>query len=336
MKFKRMFSTIDTHSGGQPTRTVIGGIPYIPGKTINDKVQYLKENEDWIRKILVNEPRGNSIMSGVILTEPCTPGADIGFIFIEAGGYLPMCGHDIIGACTALVETGIIKPVEPYTHIKIDTPAGTIKAKVKVENNSAKEVAFTNIPSFVFAQSLVFYVPSIGTITADIAYGGCYHAIIQAEELGLKIKPEESSHITYLANLIKDSINERIKVTHPEKPYVNEITHICFSAPASNPKAHLKNAVVVEPSGIDRSPSGTGSSANMASLYMKGELKIGEDFIHESIIGTLYKCRILEETKVKDIPAVITEITSSAYVTGMHTFFIDPDDPIQDGFYIGQ
>ena len=152
MRFKRMLTTVDTHTAGNPTRTVIGGIPYIPGHTVSEKMLYLKNNMDWIRKILVHEPRGNDVMSSVIITEPCTPGADFGVIFAEVGGYLPMCGHDTIGVCTTLVETGMVVPVEPYTYINLDTPAGVVKAKVLVENGVAKEVSFTNVPSFVFAR----------------------------------------------------------------------------------------------------------------------------------------------------------------------------------------
>jgi len=335
LKFKRMLTTIDTHTGGQPTRTVTSGIPHIPGKTVADKMIYLRDNEDWIRKVLVNEPRGSSIMSGVILTEPCTPQAHIGFIFIEVGGYLPMCGHDTIGACTALIESGFIKPVEPFTTIAIDTPAGLVNVKVKVEKGSVREVSFVNVPSFVFADNIVTYVPVFGDIKVNVSYGGNYYAIVEAEQFGFKIKPGEASDIVKAAQLVLEIINEKIKVFHPEKPFVNRITHVQFCTRPTHPEAHGKNVVVFHPGGIDRSPCGTGTSAKMAALYLNGELKKGDVFVHESIIGTLYKCRLLEETRVGGFRAIIPEITGSAYVTGMHTFVMDPNDPIQEGFQLG-
>lgn len=335
MRFKRLFTTIDTHTVGEPTRTVIGGIPYIPGKTVSEKMLYLKENEDWIRKILMYEPRGNEVMSGVILTEPCTPGADIGIIFIEVGGYLPMCGHDTIGVSTALIETGIIKPVEPYTCINLDTPAGLVRVKVRVEDNVAKEVTFTNVPAFVFAQDIEINVPGLGNIKLDICYGGNYYAIVQASDCGVKVRPEEARKIIELGNRIKAAVNKKIKVYHPEKPFITEVTHVEFSDFPTHPEATIKNAVVIPPGAIDRSPCGTGTSAKMASLYAKGKLKLNELFVHESIIGTIFKCRVLEETKIGDFPAIIPEVTGQAYVTGIHTFVIDPDDPITEGFQLG-
>lgn len=335
MRFNRMFTTVDTHTGGEPTRTIIGGIPYIQGKTVSDKMLYLQEKEDWIRQTLMLEPRGNDVMSGVILTEPCTPGADLGVIFTEVGGYLPMCGHDTIGVCTALIETGIIKPVEPFTFITLDTPAGIVKAKVKVEDNIAKEVTFCNIPSFVFGKDIEVEVPSLGKFIVDIAYGGNYYAIVRAGDFDIQVKPAEMQKIILTAKLIKAAINEQIKVFHPERDFINEVTHVEFSAPPTHPEAHLKNAVVIPDGSIDRSPCGTGSSAKLATLYAKGKLKINEEFVHESIIGSIFKCRVVEETTVGEFNAVITEITGNAFVTGMHTFVIDPEDPLLHGFKLG-
>lgn len=335
MRFKRMFNTVDTHTVGEPTRTVVGGIPYIPGKTISEKMLYMKENEDWIRKILMHEPRGNEVMSGVILTEPCAKGADIGVIFIEVGGYLPMCGHDTIGVSTALIETGIIKPVEPYTDITLDTPAGLIKVKVKVEGGVAREVTFKNVPAFVFARDVEVEIPSIGKISTDICFGGNYFALVQADDLNVEIEKDQAKKIVELGVKVREAVNSQIKVYHPEKPFIDTVTHVVISAPPTHPEATLKNATVIPPGSIDRSPCGTGSSAKMASLYSRGELHLGEKFVHESIINTIFKCRLLEETKVGDFKAVVPEITGSAYVTGINTLVLDPDDPVQEGFQLG-
>jgi proline racemase len=335
MRFKRMFSTVDTHTAGEPTRTIIGGIPYLPGKTVSEKMLYLRDNEDWIRKILMFEPRGNDVMSGAVLTEPCMDGADIGVIYMEVGGYLPMCGHDTIGVSTALIETGMIKPVEPFTCINLETPAGLVRVRVRVEDGVAKEVTFTNVPAFVFARDLEVEVPDCGRISLDIAYGGNYYAIVKASDCGLNVSKDQAKKLVEVGNRIKDAVNRKVRVYHPEKSFIDEVTHVEFSDAPLQPEATMRNAVVIPPGAIDRSPCGTGTSAKMASLYAKGKLKLQEEFVHESIIGTIFKGRVLEETKVGQFDAVIPEITGRAYVTGMHTFVIDPDDPLTEGFQLG-
>ena len=171
MKFQKLFTTIDTHTGGNPTRTVISGLPDLKGKTMSEKMLYMKEHYDWIRKFLMNEPRGHSVMSGALIVGPCDPKADVGVIYIETGGYLPMCGHDTIGCCTALIEAGLVEAKEPYTFINLDTPAGLVEVKVKVVNGKAKEVTFANIPSFLL-KSIEVDVEGIGKVKCDIAYGG--------------------------------------------------------------------------------------------------------------------------------------------------------------------
>lgn len=335
MRFRRMFNTVDTHTGGEPTRTIVGGMPPIPGKTMGEKMLYLRDEMDWVRQCLMYEPRGNEVMSGVVLTEPCHPEADIGVIFIEVGGYLPMCGHDTIGVSTALIETGIIEPQEPYTQINLDTPAGLVRTKVKVENHVAKEVTFTNIPSFVFALDVPIEIPQFGKITVDISYGGNYYALLPGEKVGLSLEPTQGREIVRLGNLIREAVNEQIQVHHPEQPFIDQVTHVEFYGPPSHGEATLKNAVVIPPGAIDRSPCGTGTSAKLATLYLRGELGIGEAFVHESIIGSLFHCQILEETQVGTFTAVIPEISGSAFVTGLHTFVIDPDDPFPKGFQLG-
>lgn len=246
-----------------------------------------------------------------------------------------MCGHDTIGACTALIESGIVKPVEPFTTIAIDTPAGLVNVKVRVEMGYAREVSFTNVPSFVFADNIVVYMPGFGDIKVNVSYGGNYYAIVEAEQFGFKIKPSEASCIINAAQLLLEIINYKIKVFHPEKPFINKITHVQFCTKPTHPEAHGKNVVVFQPGGIDRSPCGTGTSAKMAALYLKGDLKKGDVYIHESIIGTLYRCRLLKEARVGGFTGIIPEITGSAYVTGMHNFVLDPNDPIQEGFQLG-
>lgn len=334
MIIKNVFTSIDTHTGGEPTRTITGGIPYIPGDTIALKMLYLKENMDWIRTSLMFEPRGHSVMSGVILTEPKHPDADVGAIFIETGGYLPMCGHDTIGVATAMVETGMVAVTEPETFINLDTPAGLTRVRVKVENGTAKEVTFQGVPSFVFEKDFEVEVPGIGRLALDIAYGGNVYAILPAVSVGLEIKPTNATALIEKGRIIKQVVNQQVKLQHPELDFVNECTHVEFYGEPTSSEAHMQNAVILSDSGLDRSPCGTGTSAKAALMYAKGELALDEVFVNESIIGSLFSARIIEETKVGSFSAVIAEISGSAHITGMNQLFIDPDDPLKDGFLL--
>jgi len=330
-----MITTIDTHTEGEPTRTVTGGLPYIPGNTMSEKMLYLKDNLDSLRTMLVYEPRGNEVMSGAILTTPCHPDADIGVIYIEVGGYLPMCGHDTIGCCTAMIEAGIIPAEEPVTTIKLDTPAGLVTARVTVEGLSAKGVTFRNIPSFLYQKDVEVEVPGYNRILLDIAYGGNFYALVEASKLGLDIVPERAGDLIRAGIAIREAVNAQIRVRHPEKPFIEGLTHVEFYGAPTHPEAHAKNAVVIPPGSIDRSPCGTGTSAKVATLYAKGKLKMGEKFVHESILGTLFEAQIVEETKVGNLLAVIPEISGRAYVTGINQFVVDPDDPLKEGFLLG-
>jgi proline racemase len=331
-----MISTIDTHTAGEPTRTVIGGIPYIPGATMSDKMLYLKNKMDHLRTMLVYEPRGNEVMSGAILTQPCDPQADMGVIYIEVGGYLPMCGHDTIGCCTAMVEAGIVPVKEPVTTIRLDTPAGLVVATVAVDDLVAKRVTFKNIPSFLYKSDVDIEVPDYGRITLDIAYGGNFYALVEAKDLGLDIAPEEAGDLVRAGISIRKAVNDQLTVRHPERSFIEGLTHVEFYGPPAHPEAHAKNAVVIPPGSIDRSPCGTGTSAKLAAIHAKGEWKVGQEFVHESIIGTLFRARIVEETKVGKLPAVLPEITGSAYVTGINQFVVDPADPLKKGFLLGR
>lgn len=333
MNFQRMFSTIDTHTGGNPTRTIISGLPKLVGETMSEKMLYMEANYDWIRKFLMNEPRGHGVMSGALLTDPCHPDADIGVIYIETGGYLPMCGHDTIGCCTALVEAGLIEVKEPFTHLNVDTPAGLIKVKIKVENGKAKEVTFANTPSFLL-KSIDIEVEGIGRIACDIAYGGNFYGIIDARKLNLPLVKENATTIIDQAITIRNAINKSVEIVHPAYPFIHGLTHIEFFTDAENPIADLKNTVVVPPGGIDRSPCGTGTSAKLATMYRNQEIGIDEEFIYESIVGTLFKARVLEETMVNEIPAVINEVTGSAWIMGMHRFFYNERDPLKEGYLL--
>ncbi|PEB38705.1 proline racemase family protein [Bacillus pseudomycoides] len=333
MRSQRVFTTIDTHTGGNPTRTLISGLPKLIGENMAEKMLHMKKEYDWIRKLLMNEPRGHDVMSGALLTDPCHPEADIGVIYIETGGYLPMCGHDTIGVCMALVESGLIPVYEPITSLKLDTPAGLVEVDISVQDGKAKEVSFCNIPAFLL-KSISVHVEGIGNVDVDIAYGGNFYAIIDGEALGLELVPENASTIIDKAIQIRNTINEKFEVIHPQYSFIKGVTHIEFYTDPTHETAHVKNTVVVPPGGIDRSPCGTGTSAKLAVLYANKKIAMQEEFVHESIVGSLFKGSVIDTTYVENIEAVVTKITGSAWLMGMHRFFYNEEDPLKEGFLL--
>ena len=334
MQSKRIFLTIDTHTVGQGTRHVVGGIPVIPGNTMSEKMLHMKEKKDWIRTLISGEPRGSKISACTILTAPCTPGTDIGVLYFEPLGWLPMCGHDTIGVGTLLVETGMVEVQEPTTEIRLDTPAGVIQLKVHVEGGKAKSVSFVNAPAFVIAHKAVVHTKEYGDITLNVSYGGNFYGIIPVSYVNLEIAPESYDALIAAANIIKPYINEQLSIAHPEKPFINQVSHIQFVGPPKTPGAYSQNCVVCTPGGIDRSPCGTGTSARCALLYRDGEIGLHQPFVHESIIGSVFSCQAIAETTVGGIPAIIPEVTGAGYLMGMSTYFLDPEDPFQQGFII--
>lgn len=336
MYFSKMIRSIDSHTGGQPTRTIIGGLPKIPGQNMVEKMAYLRDNHDAFRTFLMYEPRGNEVMSGAIITEPVNSSADVGVIYIEVGGYLPMCGHDTIGLATALVETGFVPVQEPLTTIKLDTPAGLVEAYVEVQEGKAKGVTFKNIPSFVMAQDVEIAVAELGKITLDVSYGGNVYAIVKAEDVGLILESQYAGKIISVGQKIKRAVNEQLVIQHPDKAFINNCTHVEFTTTPTSKVADYKNTVMFPPGSLDRSPCGTGTSAKAASLHARGQLSLGQSFVHESIIGTLFKVKVSGETKVGHIPAIIPEVTGRAYIMGFNNLVLDPEDPLPAGFILGK
>ncbi len=334
MKFIRSIHAIDSHTMGEPTRIIIGGIPAIPGRTMADKKQYLEDNLDHIRTAIMHEPRGHNDMFGSIITPSVAEEADFGIIFMDGGGYLNMCGHGSIGAATVAVECGMVPVQEPYTEIKMESPAGMIKARVRVEDGKARSVSVVNVPSFLFMKDMKIEVPAIGRITLDIAFGGSFFAIVSGEKLGVEIEPSSAGLLSKLGMEIRDIVNNSVEVEHPEKKHIKTVDLVEIFGPASSPEADMRNVVVFGQGQLDRSPCGTGTSAKLAALYARGQIGQDEDFLYESITGTIFRGRIIGTTKVGKYDAVVPEITGSSYITGFNHFVIDPDDPLKYGFYL--
>ncbi len=335
MKFDRSIMAVDSHTMGEPTRIVVGGLPNIPGKTMAEIKSYLEKNLDYVRTSLMHEPRGHKDMFGSIITRPVHEDADFGIVFMDGGGYLNMCGHGSIGAVTVAIDTGMVPTVEPETHVKFDAPAGLITARAKVENGAVKSVTIRNVPAFLYMSDVKINVPGIGEITFDVSFGGSFFAIVKADQLGLKVVPTNIDQLTKLGMAIRKAANEQLKIQHPTLAHINTIDLVEIYDEPTHPEANYKNVVIFGDGQADRSPCGTGTSAKMATLHAKGHLKIGEEFVYESIIGTLFRGRLVETAEVGEFKAVVPEITGSAYITGFNQFVIDPNDPVKHGFMLG-
>ena len=334
MKAKKVFRTIETHTLGHPTRNVVSGFRHIPGKTMAEKFTYMKDNEDWFRKVLAFEPRGSEIMSCTLFTEPCTPGTDVGVLYFEASCWLPMCGHDTMGAAVALIEAGLVEVTEPVTTIEMDTPAGVVSVEANVKDGEVEEVSFINAPSLVLNRNVEVDTKDFGKLTLNISWGGNVYAILPVEKVGLTIEPHNSSKLVAAAQSIAKDINNQVPIHHPELSFVDKVTHIEFSGHPKSPDADIQNCVVALPKVVDRSPCGTGTSAKAALLYEEGKLAVGDSFYHESIIGSIFKCEVVEETTVGGITAIYPKITGNACIMGFATWILDPKDPFPEGFLL--
>ena len=335
MKAKKVFRTVETHTLGQPTRTVVSGFRKIPGETMGEKFTYMQEHEDWFRKLLCYEPRGSEIMSGTLITEPCTPGTDFGILYFESSTWMPMCGHDTIGATVALIESGLAEVEEPVTRLRLDTPAGVVSVEAKVTDGSVEEVSFVNAPALVLKRDVTVHTTEYGDITLDISYGGNVYAILPAARFDLDICPENAEKFVAVARSIGEDINREVEIHHPTLDFVDRVTHVEFYGPPKSEEADIQNIVVALPKVVDRSPCGTGTSAKAALLFEQGKLKVGDSFVHESVIGSKFRCEVVEACEVGGVPAIRPKITGNACVTGFCTWILDPKDPFPEGFLLG-
>jgi proline racemase len=336
VRLNRVLSAVDTHTAGSPERVVVSGLPPIPGDTMIAKARSLRDNMDHLRTLLVHEPRGHGNMYASLIVPPTIPEAHVGVLFLEVGGYPTMCGHGTIAICTVLVETGVVEAREPTTEIALDTPAGLVRAMVAVKAGEVQSVTIRNVPSFLYKADTNVDVPGLGRVTVDIAYGGNFCAILPAETVGLEVVPEAALDLISHGTAIWEAVNEQVEVRHPLEPGIDCVNYVQFYGPATVSQATVKNAVIAPPTSLDRSPCGTGTSARMAALHARGKLGLNEEFVHESIVGSLFSARLVAETQVQEYNAVVPTITGSAYITGFHQFVLDPRDPFQAGFLLGK
>ncbi|MER7814619.1 proline racemase family protein [Streptomyces sp. NPDC096153] len=333
MRTRHVYHAVDSHTEGMPTRVITGGVGVVPGATMAERRLHFAEHLDDVRTLLMYEPRGHSAMSGAILQPPTRPEADHGVLFIEVSGLLPMCGHGTIGVATVLVETGMVPVTEPVTTVRLDTPAGLVSVDVHVEDGEARSVTLTNVPSFCLGLDLKAEVPGHGTVTYDIAYGGNFYAFVPLDALGLPFDRDRKDDLLAAGLAVMDAINATDRPVHPEDPGIAGVKHVYLTAPGSD-AVRSRHAMAIHPGWFDRSPCGTGTSARMAQLHARGELPLGRDFVNESFIGTEFTGRLVGETTVGGLPAVIPTVTGRAWITGTAQYFLDPSDPFPGGFLL--
>lgn len=331
---RNTFFCIDGHTCGNPVRLVAGGGPLLDGATMLERRAHFLAEFDWIRTGLMFEPRGHDMMSGSILYPPTRDDCDIAFLFIETSGCLPMCGHGTIGTVTMAIENGLVRPREPGV-LAIDTPAGRIVARYTQTGRKVTEVRLTNVPAFLHSTGLKTNCPGLGDLTVDVAYGGNFYAIVDAQENFRDMADMTAGDLVRLSPALRDALNREYTFIHPEKPDINGLSHILWTGAPTRPEASARNAVFYGDKAIDRSPCGTGTSARMAQWAAKGKLKPGDDFVHESIIGSLFHGRVEEAVEVGGKPAIIPSIAGWAVETGRNSIVIDDEeDPFAHGFVV--
>jgi proline racemase len=311
-----VYRTIDSHTMGESTRIVYDGFPDLPGETMMEKKRYLEKHYDYCRTALMLEPRGHRDMFGALLTKPVRREANFGVIFMNSGGYLNMCGHGCIGAAAMAVETGLVPATEPFTELVLDTPAGAIPARVHVTGGKARAVSLTNAPSFLYEENLRLSLPGYGTISYDIAFGGSFFALVDAEKAGLALCAENIRELTALGMQMRAAINRERIIRHPVMDIAG-IDLVEFCVHSDSRRTSIKNCVIFGDAQVDRSPCGTGSSAELAKLYANGHIGPDEPLVCESITGSRFVVKAIREAQVGGYKAIIPEITGSAYITGM-------------------
>ena len=347
MNVSNMIHAVDLHACGEPGRVIVGGVLDVPGESMFDKMQHLSQKADSRRLRMLREPRGYPAANCNLILPSNNPEAVAGFVIMEQTEYPGMSGTNTICVVTTLIETGMVEVNEPFTDFKLDTPAGLISIRAEVSNGKATNVTFENVPAFSVYTNESISVPEIGEVKVDVAYGGMFYVILDSEELGLKLSPENGGEIVRVAEMVKAIASEKLPVVHPENKEISGITIAVVSGPPENPAATLKNVVVVSTGKldwdrpetwkgvIDRSPCGTGTCAKMASLFEKNMLDVGTDFIHEGILGTTFTGRLVRKTKVGNYDAVVPTITGRAWITGFAQYVVDDGDPFPEGFTIG-
>lgn len=332
---KQEFLCIDAHTCGNPLRLVAEGGPALEGETMAHRRQHFMREFDWVRTALMFEPRGHSMMSGSILYPSTRQDCDIGVLFIETSGCLPMCGHGTIGTVTIAIENGLVKPHTPG-RLVLDTPAGRVETQYTLDRGRVRSVRFTNVSSYLHAESLEVDCPELGgRLTVDVGYGGNFYAIVEPQEHYRDLADLSAARILQLSPLLRARLNQRYQFVHPEDVHISGLSHLLWAGKPLKPDSNSRNAVFYGDQAIDRSPCGTGTSARMAQLAARGELQAGDSFVHESYIGSQFTGRIEASSQVGPFAAIIPSIEGWARVYGRNLITVDPEnDPYWRGFQV--
>lgn len=330
---RHTFFCIDAHTAGNPVRVVASHGPRLEGASMSERRRHFMAEFDWMRRGLMFEPRGHDMMSGSFLYPPTREDADVGILFIETSGCLPMCGHGTIGTVTVAVEHGLVRPRTPG-RLRLEVPAGLVEARYTQEGDRVTSVEITNVPSFVVAHGLEVTCPDLGPLKVDVAYGGNFYAIVDPQEHYTDLADYRVSDLLRWSPVLRRELNARYTFVHPEDPSIAGLSHIEWTGRPTDGRAHARNAVFYGDKAIDRSPCGTGTSARMAQWAADGKLEPGQEFIHESIIGSLFVGRVVDRVRVGNCDGIVPAIRGEAYVTGFNTIFLDDRDPYVNGFTV--
>ena len=332
-----VITTIDAHAAGEPLRIITDGLPEVQGATILERRHYMLEHLDYIRRALMWEPRGHYNMYGCVVTEPISPEADLGVLFMHNEGYSTMCGHGIIALVTVLLETGALPAKGQHTQVNLDTPAGLVRATAHLNGSGHIErVSFLNVPSFLYARDIELDLPEYGRLTVDIAFGGAFYAFMPSEQVGLKVRPENTQQLVAVAEAIKMAVNDAISIEHPIEPDLSYVYGAILTDEPENPAHHSRNVCVFANAEVDRSPTGTGVSARLALHHARGEIEDGQQIVIESILGSAstFGGRVVGRAKVGPYEAIVPEVSGTAFITGRHEFVLEPRDELGKGFFV--
>jgi proline racemase len=332
--WRRVIQTIDSHTEGNSTRVITGGYPVPPGRTLQDKRAWLWRHDDGLRRMLNFEPRGHGMMCSVLLLPPCVPEAHVSVIIMEQDEYVPMCGHCIIGTAMTLVAAGMVPAEEPVTTVVIEAPAGLVTCEVEVRDGRTGPVSFTNVESFLLHRDAAVDVPDLVRLTVDVAYGGDFYAIVDADPLGLQLTAEHDAALVESARKIIPAVNAQLRIRHPERPEIDRCYQTLFTSTHTT-AGDLKQTIVCPPGSLDRSPCGTGTSARLAAMVTRRELPLHTSRRFEGVLGTCFAGEAVAAEERDGILYVRPKVTGRAWITGFHQFVLDPDDPLPAGFRIG-
>ena len=330
----RTVRTVDSHTEGNPTRVIVGGVPVPPGTTLHEQRDWLKTRSDGLRRMINFEPRGSGLMCSVLVLPPHSDEADFAAIIMEQDEYVPMCGHCIIGTATTVVSQGMVEVVEPITTVRFETPAGLVVCDVAVNNGNVGAVSFENVDSFLLRENVRIDVETFGELDVDIAYGGDMYAFVDADALGLELSLNNDARLIDAWLKIRAAVGEQIDTVHPEDPDINRCYQVLFTSEKKT-TGDYKQTITVPPGTLDRSPCGTGASARVALLYSRGEISLNEPKRFEGPLGTFFTGEAVAAEKRNGVTFVRPRITGRAYITGYHQFVLDPEDPIPEGYRVG-